>query len=80
MYLSTLSNILIKCPGIEIIDLEGNSITDEGSDIIGELFRNLNSKIRKINLKFNNITAEGAWRLAARAYEKNRAANNKAYN
>ena len=79
-YLQTLSLILAKCPSIEILDLEGNSITDEGADILGELFKNINSKIRKINLSFNSVTNDGAWRLAARAFEKNRAANNKAYN
>jgi hypothetical protein len=42
--------------------------------MISDIYRNINSKIRKINLKYNKITNEGAWRLATRTYEKNRSA------
>lgn len=60
------------------MDLEGNSIGDEGADLLGMLFTNANSMIRRINLRFNSVTNEGAWRLVARAFEKNRQGNNKA--
>ena len=45
--------------------------------MIGELFRNDHSKIRKVNLRFNKVTNDGAWRLIGRAFEKNRLANDK---
>lgn len=63
LFMPELGRILELNPHIEILDLEGNNITDKG---IAEFLPSLlafSGNLTRINLSFNKISANGAWDL-----------------
>ena len=59
-FINTLVNILKKYPSIEIIDLEGNFITDIGAKMLADIIITTDGSLNELNLSCNKITSEGA--------------------
>ena len=62
-FLPTLQTLLKKHPTIEIIDLEGNFISDTGAKILSNIILNTDINLQELNLSHNKLTIEGAWTL-----------------
>ena len=62
-FLPTLQNLLKKHPTIEIIDLEGNFISDIGAKTLTNIILNSDINLQELNLSHNKLTIEGAWSL-----------------
>jgi ferritin-like metal-binding protein YciE len=58
-----LQKIMKNHQNIENIQLEGNLITDLGAEVIAEIIANVSGTLKVVNLNFNLITAQGAWKL-----------------
>ena len=62
-FMPTLSRIIELSPQIEVIDLEGNEISDEGISQFTHTLSTCIGNLQQINLSFNKISAKGAWEL-----------------
>ena len=59
-FIPVINKIIKANPYIEILDLEGNLISDEGILLICDIITNCFGKLHTINLEYNFITAIGA--------------------
>jgi hypothetical protein len=62
-FLTIFPALVKKHPSIEVLDLEGNFITDSGVKKLAELVINTDVNLFEINLNNNKITIEGAWTM-----------------
>lgn len=59
----TILNLVEKHKTIERIDLEGNKLDDGAVQGICKIIKSTATHVWKIDLRFNKITADGAWRI-----------------
>ena len=62
-FIEIIAAIIKKYPSIEVIDLEGNFITDAGTKLLAEIILFNEGNLNELNLSYNKISAEGAWIL-----------------
>lgn len=62
-FIPVLNQIIRANPSIEILDLEGNLISDKGALLISEIISGCPGRLHTINLEFNQISGNGAWEL-----------------
>ena len=69
-FIPTVTRIAERLPNIQTLDLEGNLLTDKSAYALGDFLGKGKIRITVINLNFNNIGIDGAWKLAEAIRER----------
>jgi len=69
-FIPTILNISERFPTLATLDLEGNLLTDKSAYVLADFLGNGKVRITHVNLSFNSIGLDGAWKLGEAIRER----------